>query len=166
MAQSGRLKRKVLRFIITFFGTGLISKRMPGTVGSFVAMLGLVVLPKSSTLVAIIFIIFFFIGWFCCKLYIPKYDANRDPGYIVIDEVCGIFLGAMLIYCCKHTSHNALLVNFLLFRIFDIVKPYPIRNIESSMKTRTETIAIGIMLDDIMAAIFATTIQITLYKVL
>ncbi len=166
MAQSGKLKRKVLLFIVTFFGTGLISKKMPGTVGSLVATLVLIILPKSSVLVASMFVTSLFIGWLCCKLYIPRYDTDRDPRYIVIDEACGIFLGATLIYCCNHTSHYALLVNFLLFRLFDIAKPYPIRNIETSMKTRIETVAIGIMLDDILAAIFAATIQITLYKVL
>ena len=50
----------------------------------------------------------------------------KDPGFVVMDEVCGVFITFFLV----PISFNALLAGFFLFRIFDIIKPYPLRNLE------------------------------------
>lgn len=147
-------------FIISFFYTGLISGRMPGTIGSFAATLLLLVMPKSSCLMLVCFLVSFLLGWLCCNLYIPKYEANKDPGYVVIDEVCGIFLSGTILYYFGYNTKLEIIIAFALFRLFDICKPYPIRNIETYMKTHKNTISFGIMLDDIIASVFASMVQI------
>ena len=134
MAQSGKLKRNILLSVVTFFGTGLISKKMPG--------------------------ILFCLGWFCCELYIPKFETNRDPAYIVIDEACGIFVGASIIYLFELHAFFSIFVNFVLFRIFDILKPSPIKFLEEYCKNRKTIVSLGVMIDDIVAAIFASFTQI------
>ncbi len=162
MAQSGSLKIRILLFIISFFGTGLISRKMPGTIGSFVAMLLLLAMPKSSVLALVCFFISFFLGWICCSFYIPKYEMDKDPAYVVIDEVCGMFLSGAVIYHCGYTTPFDVALSFALFRLFDIFKPCPIHNIETWLKTHQNTISLGIMLDDILASIFAVTAQVFL----
>ncbi len=160
MAQFGKLKSKILLFIISFCCAGLISKKMPGTIGSFVATLLLLAMPKSSALVLACFLVSFLLGWLCCSLYIPKYDTNKDPGYVVIDEVCGIFLSGTILYHFGYSTKLEIIIAFALFRLFDIFKPYPIRNIENYMKMHKNTISFGIMLDDIIASLFASMVQI------
>lgn len=162
MAQSGSLKSRILLFVISFFGAGLISQKMPGTIGSLIAMLLLLAMPKSSTLALICFFISFFLGWICCSFYIPKYETDKDPPYVVIDEVCGIFLSGAIIYYCGYTTSLDILLAFALFRLFDILKPYPIHNIETWLKMRRSTVSLGIMLDDVIASIFASSTQIIL----
>jgi phosphatidylglycerophosphatase A len=75
---------------------------------------------------------------------------GNDPGYIVIDEVIGMFIAM--------AGHNitflSLLAGFGLFRFFDIVKPYPIRRVEVFRK------GYGILADDIVAGIFANLLLI------
>ena len=162
MGQSGSLRGKLLLFIVSFFGVGLISRKIPGTVGSFVATGILLMMPKSSILALICSFISFFLGWICCNFYIPKYETDKDPGYIVIDEACGIFLSGAVIYYFGYTTTFDILLSFLLFRLFDIFKPYPIHNIENSLKTYQNTVSLGIMLDDVIASIFASATQIIL----
>lgn len=157
-----RILKSFLLSIVSFFGVGFISKKMPGTIASIFGILLLFLLPKDANLVFIIAIITFLIGCITSHLYIVKYnyESNKDPGYIVIDEICGIFMSAFIIYSFGLKSNLDIFINFLLFRFFDILKPFPIKNIETLMKENTKTISLGIMLDDIIAGIFASIIQI------
>ncbi len=76
----------------------------------------------------------------------PIRGEERDPGYIVIDEMIGVLLATV-----GHdpTKWN-LLKAFILFRAFDILKPYPIRKVERLPG------AYGIIADDVLAGIFAS----------
>jgi phosphatidylglycerophosphatase A len=75
---------------------------------------------------------------------------GNDPGYIVIDEVVGMF-----ITMAGHgTTFLNLLIGFVLFRFFDIIKPYPIKRVEAFRK------GYGILADDILAGIFANLLFI------
>lgn len=138
---------------------------MPGTIGSLFGMMALFFLPKDASLIITLAIFIFILGWKCCDLYIVKYgyETKRDPGYAVIDEVCGIFVGASIIYFCEFLSTNAILCNFLLFRFFDILKPFPIRTFEKVMKNKDKTVGFGIMFDDVLAGMFAGISQIAIY---
>ena len=71
---------------------------------------------------------------------------EKDPGYIVIDEVAAQFL----VLVAAPLDWRAYAAGFVLFRIFDIWKPPPIRQVE-----RATPGGLGIMLDDIVAAIYA-----------
>ncbi|MBR1479919.1 MAG: phosphatidylglycerophosphatase A [Alphaproteobacteria bacterium] len=156
--------KQLLLFIISFFGTGRVSRKMPGTVGSFFAMLLLLCLPRSPTLALIIALLLFCIGWRCCDTYIIKrgYEQDRDPGYVVIDEACGISTTAAIAYSFGLVNIHDILLGFLLFRTFDIFKPFPIGCIERVMKSRDSTVGLGIMLDDLLAGIYAGVTQVML----
>ena len=161
MERFGKIKRNILLAIVSFFGSGLVSKKMPGTIGSAIATLLLIVMKPTYEITLLLAFFSFVIGCFACKYYIPAYETDKDPSYIVIDEVCGIFFGASIIGYFCYCSPLVLIINFALFRIFDIFKPFPIRNIELYMKNKEKLFAIGIMLDDIVAATISSTIQIT-----
>ncbi len=171
MERSGKpIARHICLFIISFFGTGLISKKMPGTVGSiFASVISLLIFhfsPNYLNVFLILSVLTFIIGSALCDIFIirKKYESNRDPGYAVIDEACGIFLGLYILGLFSSLSYISILINFLLFRIFDIWKPFPIRTIEKAMKRSDNTVGIGIMFDDVLAAVFATALQIVVSK--
>ncbi len=173
---------KLIEFIVTAFYLGKI-KIMPGTWGSLGALPiihGLAVIFLSSSdskfycfMVPTIFIfilILFFLGLYCTDIYI-KSLKNKDPREIVIDELVGqmlVIVGINFSFTIQCDLNNYLmrakelfyfLVPFLLFRFFDIVKPWPINLVNSKMKN-----AFGVMFDDILAAIFAIfTYYITYY---
>jgi phosphatidylglycerophosphatase A len=71
---------------------------------------------------------------------------GKDSSHIVIDEFCGYLLAVL--FLPKVTGY--LLAGLILFRVFDILKPPPIRKIEETMPGGS-----GIMLDDVMAAVYA-----------
>jgi phosphatidylglycerophosphatase A len=75
---------------------------------------------------------------------------EKDPGYVVIDEVAGMFVTMM----GHNTTILSLLTGFLLFRFFDIVKPFPIRRMEVFRK------GYGILADDVLAGIFGNILLI------
>lgn len=72
--------------------------------------------------------------------------AERDPGYVTIDELVGMFVAMM----GHQASFSNLLKSFILFRLFDILKPYPIRQAERLPR------GYGIVADDIVAGAFAS----------
>lgn len=72
--------------------------------------------------------------------------GGKDPSSVVCDEISGILVSIFLI---PFSAFNAILV-FILFRFFDILKPYPIRLMERKIKGGP-----GIVLDDIMAGVYA-----------
>ena len=74
---------------------------------------------------------------------------SKDSRHIVIDEFCGYFLSVLFI----PFSINYALAAFFLFRFFDILKPFPIKKIEAALVG-----GIGVMADDIMAAIYTNII--------
>ncbi len=79
---------------------------------------------------------------------------GKDSGHIIIDEFCGYLLSVAFIP--KSTAY--LLSGFILFRIFDVIKPPPIRRLEETVPGGA-----GVMLDDILAAIY-TNICLQLWR--
>lgn len=80
---------------------------------------------------------------FASSLVDPQRDS--DPSQVVIDEV----LGQLFLFLWIPVSITSLTAGFLLFRFFDIVKPFPIRNCEKLSGS------VGIVLDDLVAACYA-----------
>ncbi len=147
--------KKTVSVIVTFFGSGFISKRMPGTIGSAVATIFLYVLPKSYYLFFTIALILFVVGIWTCQKYVSEYlnFEDLDPHYIVIDEACAIFLCNAFILLITSYTACTYIVTFALFRLFDIWKPYPINKIEKYCKSRRKLCGFGIMIDDIVATV-------------
>lgn len=145
----------------TFFGVGLL-KPGPGTWGSVAATLlwlcGVLFLrphtdfERSEYGFAVFFlaVVTFAFVIFATAIGIPaatrvaQESGREDPGHVVIDEVAGQWLTLVV---CRHNLTHAL-VALVLFRLFDITKPWPIRKLEALPG------GWGIMLDDLAAGLF------------
>ena len=140
-------------FVAFGFGSGL-SKIAPGTMGSLVAIFlwyPLSLLPFG--VYALFLVACFYLGISVCG-YASALVEKHDYGGIVFDEFLGIWI-ALLTY--PVTLHGIALV-FLLFRIFDIWKPWPISYVDGKVKG-----GIGVMLDDVLAG-FLTLMIVGLIK--
>jgi phosphatidylglycerophosphatase A len=142
----------------TFFGAGLL-RPGPGTWGSAAAALlwlgaakGLHLAPAplaGLTLAAAMCAIAIGVP---AATRVEQESERQDPGHVVIDEVAGQWIA--LIYSRVNLSH--LLAGFLFFRLFDIVKPWPARQLESMPA------GWGIMLDDVAAGVYALLLMLAL----
>lgn len=126
----------------TGFGIGYIPV-IPGTAASLVAAIIYWILPVGDFFLLVISIILFFPGVYFST--IVERNENKDPGKIVIDE----FLGQWMTYLLIPKTMTFLILGFLIFRIFDIIKPFP-ANVSQKLSGGW-----GIMLDDVIAAIYA-----------
>lgn len=133
--------------IATWFRTGLIIPA-PGTWGTLGGMvLGVPLLfLTNSALVFLVGIILFFVGLQCVERLEEK-SGDHDSSFIVIDEVAAIL---MLLALLPSTSIVTLTLGFLLFRYFDAKKPWLVGMADKKIKG-----ALGVMADDVVAAIFA-----------
>lgn len=135
--------------IVTCFFVGR-SPFAPGTFGSICAFpiyFGIsYLLAGDYCLIALVIFLLFIIGVIFSSLYIANTE-NKDPKEVVIDELVGQMI---VIYFCNANFPYIYILAFLLFRFFDIYKPWPIGLVDKNMKS-----GLGIMLDDILAAIFA-----------
>jgi phosphatidylglycerophosphatase A len=130
-------------FIAFGFGAGLMP-RAPGTWGTLAAIpLYLLISNLAWEYYLFITIMAFFLGVFVCHRVSSEMGIH-DYGGIVWDEVVGYFLTMFMV-----PVHPAwMIIGFCLFRLFDIWKPQPIRYIDRRVKG-----GLGIMLDDVLAAI-------------
>lgn len=128
--------------LISFaLGAGL-SPVAPGTIGTLAAIPLYLLLSEGGPLIyAILVLVLFFVG-VVASAQSERILGVQDHSGIVIDEVLG-FLIAMSF---TEPTLNHLIAGFLLFRFFDIVKPWPIRWLDQHVKG-----GLGIMLDDIVA---------------
>ena len=136
------------------FGSGLAPK-MPGTMGTVVGVLLFILLPELNWLFYLgITVLAFIVGVFLCEYTAKALNVHDHPG-IVWDEIVGYFITMFMV----PKTWLWILAGFILFRLFDILKPWPI-----SIADKKVSGGFGIMLDDVIAAIFALIIiQITLY---
>jgi CDP-diacylglycerol--glycerol-3-phosphate 3-phosphatidyltransferase len=136
--------------IATFFGIGY-SPLAPGTVASFSAVL-ILLFPITNAQLFILSAITFFISLASIRFIESKY--GNDASIIVIDEVIGVWL-ILSIPVISH-SPMSILLSIVIFRVFDILKPFPI-NLINRLKG-----PIWVLTDDILAAIFTIFIMFAL----
>ncbi len=145
-----------MRALIIFFATGIYTGYSPvasGTAGSVVgiALSWLVFAPmwsRSRAVCLVVFAIAFAIScWISNEA--EKIFEEHDSGKIVIDEV----LGMVFTMFGNPTTWPWMLAGFLLFRLFDVLKPFPARQIDSQMRNGA-----GVMLDDLAAAVYANIV--------
>ena len=134
--------------LATFFGLGLIP-RVPGTAASAAAALGyrLVLHDLSWPLYALLIVLLFLAGAAVSERYAAEL-RRPDPGRIVVDEICGQLVALAFL----PAGWVPVAVSFALFRIFDIIKPWPIRKLESLPD------GWGIMADDVGAGLAAAAL--------
>lgn len=136
------------KIVATFFGTGF-SPIAPGTAASGVtALIYLFWLNRLTWPYQFLVIAFvFFIGAVAAKRYARELN-QKDPGRIVIDETCGQLIALFLV----PPAVKLVGLSFFLFRIFDILKPYPIHKLEKLPG------GWGIMADDVGAGIVSAAL--------
>jgi phosphatidylglycerophosphatase A len=134
------------------FGLGLAPKA-PGTVGTLLGVVFAWLALDLDLMVQIgIGVAMFIVGiWICGDS--SKRIGQHDPGGIVWDEIAAMYLTLLV----APTTITAWILAFVLFRVFDIVKPWPIRDLDHRMGG-----GLGIMLDDLVAALYAA-ILLALY---
>jgi phosphatidylglycerophosphatase A len=129
--------------IATVFGVGY-APVAPGTFGSAAGLLVWWLLPASTTAQAIAIVAMFAAGSWGGNIA-ERHFGRTDPGQVVIDEVMGMLITLWL----NPVGWIGALAGFLLFRVFDVVKPWPANRLEQLPG------GIGVMADDAMAAVYA-----------
>jgi phosphatidylglycerophosphatase A len=116
----------------------------PGTFGSAAGLLVWWLLPASVVVQGAAIVALFVAGsWGATTA--ERHFGRADPGQVVIDEVMGMLITLFL----NPVGWRGALTAFLLFRIFDVIKPYPANRLEQLHG------GIGVMADDAMAAVYA-----------
>jgi len=135
------------------FGTGLLPVA-PGTWGSLPGIVLWWLLPKDIWLQAGVALALFVVGiWICGES--ARRIGVHDHGGIVWDEITGMFLTLMAVPAEPAWA----LVAFVLFRVADIWKPWPIRDLDHRLHG-----GLGIMLDDVIAALYAGLMLLILQR--
>ena len=149
---------KNLNFLfVTFFGIGTI-RYSPGTITSLITTIFLFssfhILNLSNVSILAILLIIFFISFFAVAHYI-KDDANKDPKEVVIDEVIGQSIPIYLYEISHGTTKDSTeailfyIYIFILFRFFDIKKPFPVSFFDKKFKN-----SFGVIMDDVIAGLY------------
>jgi phosphatidylglycerophosphatase A len=140
----------IARIIATAFGAGY-SPIASGTAGSAVAVLILWLIPFSQLGIILFFLAVTLIGTWASHV-VEAAVGDKDPGIIVIDEVAGMTLSVLVL----PLTVPVLLAGFFLFRVFDVVKPFPAGRLQSLRG------GIGVMIDDLFAGLYALVVLLVL----
>ena len=139
------MKNKLANWVSSVFKIGYLPIA-PGTWGSLAAVvLWYLIIESISTITFIVTIIIIFILGVYTSSITERYSAQKDPSVIVIDEWVGQWIA--LLFLPKSLLLG--LVTFILFRLFDIWKPFPIKTLDKMPS------GWGIMLDDALAGFYA-----------
>ena len=155
---------KVIFLFVTLFGIGKL-KKIPGSYASFVTNIFLFFLfhifNLSPNFILIGILIIFFLSIYAVNIFIKNLD-NKDPKEVVIDE----FIGQSIPICLYEIAHegtkemNQVLtfyfIMFILFRIFDIVKPYPVSYYDKNFKN-----SFGVIMDDVCAGLYVVAVLVS-----
>ena len=125
---------------------------MPGTFGSVVGVvIFLLLVQRMSLVVLVVLIAVITIAGIWAASRTEELSGRKDPGKVVVDEVAGQMI-ALLPLTIYAVTPLAVMISFMLFRFFDIVKPYPAGRLEGLKG------GFGIMCDDLVAGVYAAAI--------
>ena len=158
---------KLNYLFVSLFGIGKITK-IPGSIASLVTTIFLFflfhIINISPDIILIGLIIIFLISLYLVKIFIKNLD-DKDPKEIVIDE----FIGQSIPICLYEIAHEGVketnevltfyFIMFILFRIFDITKPYPVSYYDKNFKN-----SFGVIMDDVCAGLYVVAVLV-LYMV-
>ena len=159
--------KKINFLFVTLFGIGKI-KKIPGSFASLATTLFLFflfhILNASPNIVLFSVIIIFFVSLYSVNIFIEDL-TNKDPKEVVIDE----FIGQSIPICLYEIAHEGVketsqvltfyFIMFILFRIFDIAKPYPVSYYDKNFKN-----SFGVFMDDVVAGLYVVA-ALVLYMV-
>ena len=153
---------------VTLFGIGKL-KKIPGSYASLATIIFLFllfhILNLSPNTVLIGVVIIFLISLYAVKIFTQNLE-NKDPKEVVIDE----FIGQSIPICLYEIAHEGsretiqvltfYFIMFILFRIFDITKPYPVSYYDKNFKN-----SFGVIMDDVCAGLYVVAVLV-LYMVI
>ena len=159
---------KINFLFVTLFGIGKI-KKIPGSFASLATTIFLFllfhILNISLNFVLICVVIIFFISLYAVNIFIKDLD-NKDPKEVVVDE----FIGQSIPICLYEIAHEGTketdqvltyyFIMFILFRIFDITKPFPVSYYDKNFKN-----SFGVIMDDVCAGLYVVSVLV-LYMVI
>ena len=159
---------KINFLFVSLFGIGKI-KKVQGSFASLATIIFLFflfhILNVSPNIILFSLIIIFFISLYAINIFI-KDLAHKDPKEVVIDE----FIGQSIPICLYEVAHNIpketdqilkyYFIMFILFRIFDITKPFPVSYYEKNFQN-----SFGVIMDDVCAGLYVVAILVS-YMVL
>ena len=137
---------------IIFFATGGLigfSPVAPGTFGSLAALPLCWAISLMGVKTALVFVLVLAVLCTWIAHAAEKIESQKDPKQVVVDEICGM---AVTLFALPFTP-VIIIGGFALFRVFDILKPFPIRWVEIKVPG-----GLGIMLDDILAGLLANAL--------
>ena len=135
--------KRVALFFATFAGVGY-APIAPGTFGSAAGLLLWAVLPHTAPAQLAAIVVLFALGSWSGT--VAEHHFGRiDPGQVVIDEVMGMLITLVL----NPVGWGGAIVGFFLFRLFDVIKPFPANRLEALPG------GVGVMADDAMAAVYS-----------
>ena len=154
---------KINFLFVTLFGIGKV-KKIPGSLASLATTLLLFflfhILNVSSNIILCSIILIFFISLYAVNIFI-KDLTNKDPKEVVIDE----FIGQSIPICLYEIAHEGpkendqilkfYFIMFILFRIFDISKPYPVSYYDKNFKN-----SFGVIMDDVCARLYVVAVLV------
>ncbi|MEJ2730334.1 MAG: phosphatidylglycerophosphatase A [Deltaproteobacteria bacterium] len=143
-----KFRERAVLFVATGFFIGTVPFA-PGTFGSLVGLPVCFLLSRLSLLKSVICILVFILFAIGIASAAEKIIKQRDPGQIVIDEIAGLMVTLLGLPFNLKTA----LAGFIIFRVFDILKPFPIRMLERRVRGGS-----GIVLDDLLAGIYGNLI--------
>jgi len=159
---------KINFMFVTFFGVGKINFA-PGTFASALTAFFLFylfhVIKLSNEIILILFMIIFLYSFYAVKIYIENKE-NKDPKEVVIDEVIGqsipLYLYEISHGVNKETQEAFLyyIYIFILFRFFDIKKPFPVDFFDNKYKN-----SFGLIIDDVVAGLY-TVITLIIFMII
>ena len=124
----------------------------PGTFGSLVGVGIFLLLAHANLLVIIVAILAITFAGIWAGSRVEQVSGRKDPGKVVVDEVAGQMIALFPLTLFARWSIGAVILSFILFRFFDIVKPYPanrLQDLDGGM---------GIMFDDLVAGVYAAVV--------
>lgn len=136
-----------VKLIVSFFHIGNVPKA-PGTAASLAGALIYLILQPLFLIHIFLFAIITAMGFIVGEAAEKAYK-KKDPPQVVIDEVAGMLLSCFLL----PAKISVIFWAFVLFRLFDITKIFPIRNLEKMQG------GVGIMMDDLMAGLYTNLIM-------
>ena len=140
---AGNGSRPLALLVATVLGVGY-APVAPGTFGSAAGLVLWWILPTTIPVQAVAIIALFAVGSWSGNVA-EHYYGRTDPGQVVIDEVMGMLITLFL----NPVGWRGAIGAFVLFRLFDVIKPYPANRLERLHG------GVGVMADDGMAAVYA-----------
>ena len=155
----------MVKLYVTFFGLGFIPFAS-GTIGSLVGVATWLVLREIIppwTMIFVILLLFLF-SWVLTEIYVQQKNRKHDPSEVIVDEIIGQWVSLIPLIYLDHIQYPQtnnhmyflIFISFILFRFFDILKPWPISIVDQQSNS------LSILFDDILAGIISS-ICITAY---